>query len=574
MKYCNTDNGYIELIDDDGAVIEAALGSLYLYFLKDTVSFITVGSPVLIGKAVFSARDVNFTVNGSIYSIDELKTILPDLIVASDNIGFKAVVVDTLPSEGKNGIIYLIENESGSYDEYIWLADESKFEKLGTTDIDLSDYYTKVQTDAKFLPLSGGTLTGEVIFNGIAGGNSALNMGGANVSNIGTIVGKNQDNEQVLVEFNTPGILHLSTQNTSTWTGSDTILSGIANPVNNDHAANKSYVDEQINNIPPSESLVVDVSNMFDIDTDADVSAFLFKRENSVDKGLIKLHGFDNSGLDDDLTITPVLGFGPQYSSYQAIRQTLDGATFTDYAVNITKEYVDEVGSIFIPNGVQTFDVNYYLHDGTNTQASYFITTDNIMHPFELDNTPLSNFSNSNSPTSNLTINGERFLKNTIKEINFGKSYASTTAIPHQFLSNLINLTKVNLKVFTNVTSVGNNFLYNVSSLEKIDLSSLSNITTISSAFLQYCTSLISIDLSPFENLITVGGSVLMTATSLTSIQIGGVDWTDKTINGQLFLQSGTNVSTNIIYADTQDLGDKFKDKIGSNISNWTVVIN
>ena len=48
-----------------------------------------------------------------------------------------------LPETGEKGKIYLIPNSGSApnvYDEYIWLVDEAKFEKIGSTDIDLSDY--------------------------------------------------------------------------------------------------------------------------------------------------------------------------------------------------------------------------------------------------------------------------------------------------------------------------------------------------------------------------------------------------------------------------------------------------
>lgn len=53
-------------------------------------------------------------------------------------------VVSSLPSSGATGVIYLIANNSGQsqniYDEYIWNATTSTYEKLGTTDVDLSGY--------------------------------------------------------------------------------------------------------------------------------------------------------------------------------------------------------------------------------------------------------------------------------------------------------------------------------------------------------------------------------------------------------------------------------------------------
>ena len=66
--------------------------------------------------------------------------------------GLKAVVVDTLPETGEEGILYLVPEQSSAgtnnFKEYIWLSDENKYEELGYTDIDLSDYYTKEEIDS------------------------------------------------------------------------------------------------------------------------------------------------------------------------------------------------------------------------------------------------------------------------------------------------------------------------------------------------------------------------------------------------------------------------------------------
>ena len=48
-----------------------------------------------------------------------------------------------LPATGKQGAIYLIPNGGPNpnvYDEYIWINADAKFEKIGTTEIDLSGY--------------------------------------------------------------------------------------------------------------------------------------------------------------------------------------------------------------------------------------------------------------------------------------------------------------------------------------------------------------------------------------------------------------------------------------------------
>ena len=51
--------------------------------------------------------------------------------------------VTSLPATGSNGVIYLVAHSHGTqdiYDEYIWLSETKKYEKIGNTDIDLSAY--------------------------------------------------------------------------------------------------------------------------------------------------------------------------------------------------------------------------------------------------------------------------------------------------------------------------------------------------------------------------------------------------------------------------------------------------
>jgi len=64
-------------------------------------------------------------------------------------------VVEALPSTGKKGVIYLVAN-SGSgnniYDEYIYI--NSKFEKLGSRELDLSSYAKKTDIPTKVSALT------------------------------------------------------------------------------------------------------------------------------------------------------------------------------------------------------------------------------------------------------------------------------------------------------------------------------------------------------------------------------------------------------------------------------------
>ncbi len=59
--------------------------------------------------------------------------------------GISFEIVQALPATGENGVIYLVPSGGtvpNIYDEYIWIVNSGtgSFEKIGTTDIDLSGY--------------------------------------------------------------------------------------------------------------------------------------------------------------------------------------------------------------------------------------------------------------------------------------------------------------------------------------------------------------------------------------------------------------------------------------------------
>ena len=73
--------------------------------------------------------------------------ILKELI---DNLAnLQITVVDTLPTTGESNIIYLVKKaDTGTdiHDEYVYV--EGNWKKIGTTDVDLTNYYTKTQVDS------------------------------------------------------------------------------------------------------------------------------------------------------------------------------------------------------------------------------------------------------------------------------------------------------------------------------------------------------------------------------------------------------------------------------------------
>ena len=71
------------------------------------------------------------------------------LINQITTINFK--VVDVLPDTGESNLIYLVKKEGSGddvHDEYIWV--EEKWEKIGSTTVDLTNYYTKTDADGRF----------------------------------------------------------------------------------------------------------------------------------------------------------------------------------------------------------------------------------------------------------------------------------------------------------------------------------------------------------------------------------------------------------------------------------------
>lgn len=60
--------------------------------------------------------------------------------------GIDIQVVESLPTTGKKGVIYLVAHAHGTkdnYDEYVWVSSKNTYEKIGNTDIDLSGYVQK-----------------------------------------------------------------------------------------------------------------------------------------------------------------------------------------------------------------------------------------------------------------------------------------------------------------------------------------------------------------------------------------------------------------------------------------------
>lgn len=107
-----------------------------------TVATFTANSATPTTANIAVPTNNNELTNGAGYqTATEVQDAINDALEDITGIDFQ--VVQTLPATGEKGVIYLMPNSGSApniYDEYIWLSASSSYEKIGTTDIDLSGY--------------------------------------------------------------------------------------------------------------------------------------------------------------------------------------------------------------------------------------------------------------------------------------------------------------------------------------------------------------------------------------------------------------------------------------------------
>lgn len=86
----------------------------------------------------------NQLTNGAGYqTASDVNSLIATAVGDLEGVDFE--IVDTLPATGDKAKIYLVplatSGTDNIYDEYIWITSSSTYEKIGTTDVDLSDYY-------------------------------------------------------------------------------------------------------------------------------------------------------------------------------------------------------------------------------------------------------------------------------------------------------------------------------------------------------------------------------------------------------------------------------------------------
>ncbi len=85
----------------------------------------------------------DFTNDSNFQTQSQVQQAINDAIGQITGLSFE--IVQTLPATGTAGTIYLVPNSGSSpnvYDEYVWITSggSGSFEKIGTTDVDLSGY--------------------------------------------------------------------------------------------------------------------------------------------------------------------------------------------------------------------------------------------------------------------------------------------------------------------------------------------------------------------------------------------------------------------------------------------------
>lgn len=105
----------------------------------------------ILGSAGFVTKEVANLVNYYLKSEVYNKTEIDGFIELLKGLGISFKTVNELPETGENKHIYLVPAKNSAdknfYTEWIWV--NGAWEYIGSTDINLSDYYTKTQTDEK-----------------------------------------------------------------------------------------------------------------------------------------------------------------------------------------------------------------------------------------------------------------------------------------------------------------------------------------------------------------------------------------------------------------------------------------
>lgn len=137
------DNGLIYILTLLKPIIEAAGDNNIIEVIQKNGVALTVNNKT-VNIEVPTDADIRGIVTGYGYQTEAEVNAAIDAAL-EDVTGIDFQIVQTLPQTGEKGIIYLVPNNtlgSNIYDEYIYVfvSPGYRFEKIGSTDIDLSGY--------------------------------------------------------------------------------------------------------------------------------------------------------------------------------------------------------------------------------------------------------------------------------------------------------------------------------------------------------------------------------------------------------------------------------------------------
>lgn len=255
--------------------------------------------------------------------------VLKDLI---DNlVNLQIAIVDSLPSTGENNIIYLVKKAGTGtdvHDEYVYV--EGAWEKIGSTDIDLSDYYTKSQVNDLIDELEGKVSANSSTINSI-------------VTN-GSIVPKT-----LTIQKNGTNVL-------SSWNGS---TAGVANIT----------VPTTLPELNPTQQQIIDALGYRPADSTTAGSGDVTGPSSSIDSNIVVFNGTTGKTIKDSTY---------NVGSFAVKNHTHTISQITDFPEIPDKVVVDSALSTTSENPVQNKVITNQLNNKVNnaTLASYVKTTD------------------------------------------------------------------------------------------------------------------------------------------------------------------------------------------------------
>ena len=134
------DNGLLYLLTLLKPVIESAGEANVIEVIQKNGVNLTIDNKT-VNIPVPTDADIEALITAHGYQTEsDVNTLIDDALADITGIDFQ--IVSELPASGVKGVIYLVGTAS-PYDEYIWVeptGGTAYFEKIGSTDIDLSGY--------------------------------------------------------------------------------------------------------------------------------------------------------------------------------------------------------------------------------------------------------------------------------------------------------------------------------------------------------------------------------------------------------------------------------------------------